>query len=100
MAGLPIETKRCRECGCTESTPCVHPDYGPCSWHEGEDPPLCTFCAIALQQAAQRKAQLRIHFIGCALTGLVQIDDLASTEVIAKTAIQYADAVLAQLEAE
>lgn len=31
----------CRKCGCTEVTPCLHPDHGPCSW---ATPTLCTHC--------------------------------------------------------
>lgn len=38
--GLPAA--RCRECGCTEHTPCEDPDTAACYWIE---PDLCSACA-------------------------------------------------------
>lgn len=34
----------CRVCGCTESDPCFHPDYGMCWWVD-ETHELCSHCA-------------------------------------------------------
>jgi ParB/RepB/Spo0J family partition protein len=45
----PAEVRACRECGCTESTPCIDPVSGdPCSWAE---PDLCSAC----HEKAQKK---------------------------------------------
>ena len=41
--------KRCRECGCTDwdCRQCIAATGHPCSWVEGEEPPICTRCADA-----------------------------------------------------
>lgn len=42
-----IKARRCRECGCTEMTPCTDPEDGaPCFWVERE---LCSTCAKRLR---------------------------------------------------
>jgi hypothetical protein len=34
---------KCKLCGCTESTPCVHPEFGNCFWLNQEKD-LCSHC--------------------------------------------------------
>lgn len=43
FAGMATDAEEqvCRVCGCSDDDPCLHPDYGPCSWYE-ED--LCSHC--------------------------------------------------------
>jgi hypothetical protein len=44
----PTEVRACRECGCTESTPCIDPVSGdPCSWAEKD---LCSACQEKMQK--------------------------------------------------
>lgn len=33
--------RRCRVCGCTDTTACLHPEHGPCWWVEDD---LCSHC--------------------------------------------------------
>ena len=43
MNGLVPVQGVCRTCGCTDWTPCVHVDMGPCTWAD-DSRTLCTFC--------------------------------------------------------
>jgi len=55
--------RRCRECGCTETTPCIDPDtLLPCHWVEHN---LCSVCAKPIVQVfseAQASAIIRELF--------------------------------------
>lgn len=48
-----IGDQRCRVCGCTDDdcSQCIAATGIPCSWVEGEDPPICTRCAMAEDEA-------------------------------------------------
>jgi hypothetical protein len=37
-----FQEPRCRACGCTDHTPCIDAERGPCGWAEAD---LCTHCA-------------------------------------------------------
>jgi hypothetical protein len=38
---VPEKERTCRQCGCSENDPCVHPQFGPCWWAEDD---LCSHC--------------------------------------------------------
>lgn len=44
----------CRECGCTEFTPCIGGSYGTCAWaNRGQT--LCTACVPRPRTKRERK---------------------------------------------
>ena len=54
------KTQRCRECGCTNHTPCVDEQGHACYWVE---PDLCSACApprVELYTEAQAAATIRL----------------------------------------
>lgn len=52
--------RTCVGCGCTNARACIHPSTGePCSWVEGTDVNICSFCAeIALAMADAEEADV------------------------------------------
>lgn len=50
--------QKCRECGCTDITACLHDDGSPCAWMDDD---LCTVCADRLQAELERDAARYRH---------------------------------------
>lgn len=44
----------CCVCGCTMTDPCIHPDYGACSWADDAET-LCSWCAQGVLNKEERK---------------------------------------------
>ena len=52
---VPADAPRiCEGCGCTDERPCFHSITGdPCSWVEGVDIDICSFCAEISMRIAE-----------------------------------------------
>lgn len=101
MAGIALRT--CRECGCTESSPCIDKFGQACAWVEDD---LCSSCApdmameIAIEQA-NGVAGYRLQLISAAMQGILanpHCPMMSDPDIVAKAAIANADAVLVALE--
>lgn len=44
----------CRYCGCSELDPCIHPDYGACSWADDEHT-VCSWCMAGVLSLQERR---------------------------------------------